>query len=265
MQSKYVVSVGFDESLRQGDILKVKVDKDKFEYGVIITADCDLAQKKHRGEVTYLKIISLRDYVESCWLVDEIFYKPEKSEVRKFRIALDEFRRSAGLKDVSDDALERMLNFEKEKFENLISPEKKLLERFMSLKKKKEAFDSYEGDGDIVLLASVLKGKTKEEIVSEGLSQIANSQPLDALFIGDYVFGENGLVSLRDIRHISINKIFFSNALFLDGKDRCALRVNRLRDIYKYSVTQMFGNLFSRIGLPEYHVNDKKAAAGLGV
>jgi hypothetical protein len=68
------------DDVRQGDLIckKLPGDAEKYEYGVIANADCDLANKKHGGNLTWLRIITLAEYYEQHWLPEKISKVLEK-------------------------------------------------------------------------------------------------------------------------------------------------------------------------------------------
>jgi hypothetical protein len=63
-----------DLPLRQGDIF-TWVDRARQRpwrtFGIVITADCDLAQEKTKGQLSYLPILNFEDYIWTYWRVDK--------------------------------------------------------------------------------------------------------------------------------------------------------------------------------------------------
>src|SRR5256885_8963072 len=52
--------------LHQGDIFHWLASVDPWsKFGLIITADCDIRKNKHRGILSYVPILTLRDYLRS--------------------------------------------------------------------------------------------------------------------------------------------------------------------------------------------------------
>ena len=41
-------------------------------FGVIVTADCDVAHRKHRGVLSFCPIVRLEDYIRLFWLPDQL-------------------------------------------------------------------------------------------------------------------------------------------------------------------------------------------------
>lgn len=68
--------------IRQGDILKWEEPatlRESQPWAVIITADCDFAQEKTTGIVTYLPIIPEPDYVRRYWAIERLRVLRQKS------------------------------------------------------------------------------------------------------------------------------------------------------------------------------------------
>ena len=64
-----------DTELRQGDILR-KYKKPMFRegvtWGVVITADCDLANNKHQGHISWLQVIPAKEYWLKFWAPQQL-------------------------------------------------------------------------------------------------------------------------------------------------------------------------------------------------
>src|SRR6266511_2857743 len=62
-----------NQPLRQGDILEWPVISTEHpapwrQFGVVITADCDIAMEKHDGLLSYVPILPLPDYLRLFYL-----------------------------------------------------------------------------------------------------------------------------------------------------------------------------------------------------
>ena len=60
-----------DSGLRQGDIIKLYSEKNS-NFGVIVNADCDLANDKIDGHVAYVPIYTFPDFIERFWAAEQI-------------------------------------------------------------------------------------------------------------------------------------------------------------------------------------------------
>ncbi|MDO0944174.1 hypothetical protein [Chromohalobacter israelensis] len=80
--SKYFKETSDSEEIMQGDIIRAKSQdfSTQDHLGVIITADCDIFQKKSNDTLTYLKILHLEDYVNEAWAIKQQKKMREKQE-----------------------------------------------------------------------------------------------------------------------------------------------------------------------------------------
>jgi hypothetical protein len=60
-----------DTQLRQGDLIAFQSDDKLRQFGLVVTADCDLTQRKHARLVTLVPVVELCDVVE-CYLLPEL-------------------------------------------------------------------------------------------------------------------------------------------------------------------------------------------------
>ena len=73
------ISVSEKDDLGQGDILRLVGSKKPPHMGVIINADCDLANGKTDGIISYLPLYSLKEYLSEFWIVD--FLASQKNQI----------------------------------------------------------------------------------------------------------------------------------------------------------------------------------------
>lgn len=60
--------IGQRTKVRQGDIIcKPAVGAEGPRWGFIVTADCDIAKDKASARLSYLDIVTVRDYLEHVW------------------------------------------------------------------------------------------------------------------------------------------------------------------------------------------------------
>jgi hypothetical protein len=78
--SDHCVFVVDDEDIRQGDVIRRFSGSALGEvtWGIIITADCDIAQKKAGDKFTWLEIIRSERYLECHWARDQLRRPIEK-------------------------------------------------------------------------------------------------------------------------------------------------------------------------------------------
>lgn len=68
------------EEVRQGDIIRQLNPKNGLteRLGIVITADCDIAQKKNGERYTWLEIVPMAAYVEGPWAQEQLRKLSEK-------------------------------------------------------------------------------------------------------------------------------------------------------------------------------------------
>ncbi|WP_205918457.1 hypothetical protein, partial [Pseudomonas viridiflava] len=63
-----------EEEIRQGDIISRIVhlhdQKPERRWGMVVTADCDIAQNKANNKYTWLEIVPAEEYVQYHWAPD---------------------------------------------------------------------------------------------------------------------------------------------------------------------------------------------------
>ncbi|MCG6272967.1 hypothetical protein K6U70_12610, partial [Vibrio vulnificus] len=110
--------------------------------------------------------------------------------------------------------------------------------------------------------------KKSDDKARKELSNAVRNSREEFLFIPDLsCTDEMGMVlKLRDVRAINKNKVFqskFDAKLSKNGLENGILRVGRFSDYLRYSITQKFAMLFSRIGMPDSFENDEKESLDL--
>jgi hypothetical protein len=67
------LEVDNDDEIRQGDVIRrLSMDGSRTEWGFVITADCDIAQRKAGDRFTYVEIASAEHYLEAFWAPEQL-------------------------------------------------------------------------------------------------------------------------------------------------------------------------------------------------
>jgi hypothetical protein len=82
------------EDFCQGDVVSVRWDSsaplsDLRELAIVLTADCDIAQKKMGSHYTLLTLVDARDYIKKIWMRSEI----EKKSLRLTKELLESLQK----------------------------------------------------------------------------------------------------------------------------------------------------------------------------
>lgn len=76
-------TVGPAPRLCQGDLIKFSCEKNALRrLGIVITADCDLEKNKHARLVTLVPILSVREIIEFCLIIEDCERK--SAEIEKY-------------------------------------------------------------------------------------------------------------------------------------------------------------------------------------
>ncbi len=270
--SYLIEKVTRNEEVLQGDIFKIiNSDNELFltgeEFVFIITADCDIANNKMGNYYSVLPIISTELYLKNYWVKD--FFKKEfkkildglvsrlnKSEDIKSRKYDPLTSQSLGvwLKEDSLVEIVKVLNL-KESFKNIDDVEKKLLVIKNSV------------DIDCYIDYRKISGAKDEGIKKDIIAAIKNCR--EEFYFIPQISKKGSLgsiIKLREIRPVHKNKLFLdeTSERLSSSTANNVVRVCRLSDNLRYSISQTFALLFSRIGLPsEFEENKGESIAML--
>ncbi|MGN2439133.1 hypothetical protein [Pseudomonas syringae] len=95
-----------DVPIRQGDIIKKK-SRVGNTFGLIITADCDIAKRKHGNHYTWIEILTAKNYIESKWAQEEI----EKTKKKQSMAILEFINKTLKAKGFSKLTEEKLINW----------------------------------------------------------------------------------------------------------------------------------------------------------
>jgi len=262
-----------DNIIRQGDALLLREHPDQIgqvTYGLVITADCDIVQRKTSGCVSYIPLLSLREYMFRSWI-------PEHIESRGHSMrCLDGLRKIVfeRMKEqipdpipLSDTGLFRLAEQEAEEILGLSEDDAKIAKKLRALlsatrslsvlrerSTPERTLDDLERHATNFLLQSELGNldrllskaadSLKEAVTGSGSFDVF---PVSRVAMSDET-PHIGL--LRFVRSIREDKVTISLGEFKYG-DKLACRVGRLRHEVKYELMQRFGRLFLRMGKPD--------------
>jgi hypothetical protein len=264
--------------LAQGDVFAwVQAPEDPWRrYGIIITADCDIAHQKNSGVLSYVPLLTVSDYLIT-------FYLPRHASKLRIRIEEDlvktthqfqaanlpsypsllasdviiSWLEEAGSQAVADDI--RASGSEREKFI-------KYAETRAGLVACASSADIKAHVNAVCGARQFLQGGTLDSVRSKLWKDIQmhlRDLPGDALFIRALTKEHtSGFVAyLRFVRELSQSAVAIKPAELTTGAQ--ARRIGRLRAPYVYRLTQMLGSVFSSIGLPEAYENARHEIVAL--
>lgn len=239
-----------ESAFRQGDIIKL-YGVEHANYGVIINADCDLANDKTDGYIAYIPLFSFQEFINKFWFVEEVkaikkqcesnllSYLGSVNEVQELVVWLSKegpdivFERLSGsseLRKKSDTDLERLI---KKLYVCIHSNGLCALREIYSLEKNPEKY------------AATQLGKLKSNL-GEGHMMISSVIGLPEL---GFVLRMKRLFSIDEKSCYKLTSSYLIESP--DNNSVAAVRLARLTPTYKYKAAQIFANSFSRIGLSD--------------
>ncbi len=267
-----------DRPIRQGDVFEwLERTSDRWrQYGVVVTADCDIAQEKHRGIISYVPVLRVADYLMLSFLPRRVERSiralvPEMAAILRRIQAQNLPAFPDPLSDAAADAW--VLRSAAKDIAAELSLTGEDADKFFELATlRRRLADAIEKD-DFEKLADALvrtRGRTttvekaREAFWAEVEAHFRDL-PGDAFFIGSVSEEQRaGYVAyLRMVREIRQSEIAirFSE---IRGETARARRIARLTPPYVYRLTQQLGDVFAAIGLPtEYETRRSECIASL--
>lgn len=265
-----------DEPLRQGDIFAWS-DRARARpwrtFGIIITADCDLMQGKTHGQLSYLPILTLEDYLWTFWRVEK--FSPVLDRLRtkavdrlnKILLRLNPDRKPisqeaalAWISRTESDALSEQIGLkdvgQKRDFSTILE-NYKLVERLLST-----------AEPNIALLNSchaIARSATAPSDFSDLAKDVQSkisSLPGDVFFVSGVEGFENFglLVMLRHITQCKVDDIA-TRPKDLRWGTASARRIARVNAPYKFALAQNMARVFIDIGLPSEYSERQKTSS----
>lgn len=105
-----------NESITQGTIIKFEDKPADETYGIIVTADCDIAQNKYGKYLSFCYMFPLNIYVND-YLIPKLCVK----KVNRLKQQLyDEIRRLPNFTKISESAFQDLISYKETELEKLI-------------------------------------------------------------------------------------------------------------------------------------------------
>lgn len=264
--------VGAGDPLRQGDVFIFVDDgheQDLWRWGgIVVTADCDLANNKHGGIVSYVPVLPLRDY-----LMQRLLPKyAEDVRQRRFKAPLDliadmenDSRRSSRISRRAVESWVAQPNCHAEMMEHFkpanADRERRLEDLVNAIQICGRALDSSSYEEIVAVLAELhppTKKSTPEQRLVEEIRNRLRNLPGDSFFMSSIGSDDEGgfVAYLRLVREIRMDQVA-TNYYDRQVRSVAAHRVSRLRAPYVYRLTQQLAEVFASIGLPEEYENSR--------
>ena len=260
------VSVADGTDLRQGDVFVFR-DEDGVrdlwqQIGIVVTADCDLANNKHGGILSYVPVLSLRNYLAQV-VLPKLAVDQRARSLNRMTEAIKQAESAGGVADgLSARAIEefatmgggmreliahlgRISTDQEGRIADAIT-EIEVYDRVPTLSSYEEIFSA------LVTIIRPTKRKTAEELLVAELRNRLDNLPGDAFFISALDDSRRGgyvayLRLVRELRSHQVSTTYFKRY----GRGVVAERISRLQAPYLYRLTQLLAEVFASIGLSE--------------
>lgn len=258
---------GTDVAVRQGDILIRKDPKSTQieEICLVITADCDISKTKFGRHLACLRVVGLDTYIRTIWASRKL-EKLQTDEEEKLRgqVAKWHTRQIGSPSRLSVTATVSWVRRD-EPFDLCSALEipdgehKKMVSILTNFRAAMSVLDSCEQDDDFkryVKFKAMSNNLDLQSCRESVILQAKNDKlPEDAFLLPNLPQIENSpsVVLLRDIVAVPHGAIFY-RTVDVDTNEKY-LRIGRLEPTFKYAVSQAFGSLYSKIGLPSEYEN----------
>lgn len=262
----------------QGDVIKwvgAEWNRPWQCFGVVVTADCDLALDKHGGVISYVPALTTDDYIWNRWRVDAIASKLDALlNKAATRIANWRAKNDQPSDPPSATAMRRWLERvgaeslldeigvvdrgQRQNLLNVLSPAVAVLDCVNC------------ANPDLHILSSAYnainpKAAQNRQLLPDEIQKSWASLPGDVFHLttmpeDDAAPGHGLFLHLRHIRQIEADRISARPDEIRSGSAK-AQRIARVSAPYRYAVTQALARVFSDIGLPDAYDEKRKMAA----
>lgn len=243
--------------LRQGDVLEFRAEpRGPYNCGVavVLTADCDLVQEKHYGQILLCPVLPALEYFRKVWLPRRL----EKVRARLLVKAGETYRTLLGATDargISNEVLELVLASEVALDASLNSAGVPGGEKREALRRDVKALVGMRNPSACDLAsyaaAEALRSsrspeKVTAELIASFKEEIARDA-IDVVVLPDHIYPDSlaNVVMLRCPFSVPIESIHLDSA-----RQSHLRRIGVFDGRIKFLIAQKFGFLFSRIGMP---------------
>ncbi|WP_426263223.1 hypothetical protein [Sphingomonas sp. PWP1-2] len=226
-------AVGPDAKLRQGDlILFDKPESPLRTAGIIVTADCDLEQKKHARLVTLVPVMEARTILERYLLLEDCERKRDLIEAYTFKAHSIDARQDRDTKLTILNSVARPVKSRDSNTEGVATD-------FVLGVSELILVDSY-----VTLMQKINSGAKKKDALRDQIRSRG-----DILVLPDAgKLGISGRIAwIRHIWQVPLGDIAIRTS---EVSARPGERIARLDSPFRYRLTQLLAQVFSDIGLP---------------
>lgn len=261
-----------DAPIRQGDILVTRHHKSRVveQMVVVITADCDIDKKKHGPQIACLNVQFHDEYIRTSWS-QAMLAAAKRNALSQAGSKLRSVFANSGRNPemLSDQAIEDwLIRDEIQAIANQLDvPESDLRSFDRSLRccqtalRKAKELDGVTPFDRLRSFYAELNGKTLDESRVDLLKKALDATlPSDTFLLPGFPTDQKrpALILLREV--IGVPSDMVTTRQSEVSTERPFLRVGRLRSTFKFALSQSFGALYSKIGLPAAYEQRRKTA-----
>lgn len=268
-------AIGQHTHVGQGDLIhKPAAGDQKARWGIIITADCDIAQDKAGSHLSYLNIVTMADYLENVWPAETLRKLRKKLLAEVMAICNNAVTGlNAGLNDLSArELLEWLIDSPKAEIAAALGLENKKKKAFVdALEKVELAFGiNNQGVSALQKLRRIwAMQNTSEKEIKDRLTKALDYNQASDFHLIPEIPGSSPLgyvVLLRELQSIPASHIFASQLdLQISGNQDGYYIACHSTDNLRYAISQKMAFLFSRIGMSEDYESQCNTATQLAI
>ena len=228
------------DEIRQGTVIKFDTENEDEKLGIIVTADCDIAQNKHGRYLSYCNIITLDSYIRN-YFIQKKCQKKIVEKLKSLKSQIQDFLH----RELSDSAFEQLLQYDKETLKKIIN-KNSLINEILVVKPfcQKTEFSI----GDYIVICNQKRKEFENEV---------KNFPGDKFFIANIPdpesTNEGFVVNLRRIKEIKRDDI---SVRYFGSIPSCFV-LGKLNSPYKEKLAQALGCMFSDLGLSVDYENER--------
>ncbi|CAK6697288.1 hypothetical protein [Synechococcus sp. CBW1107] len=222
------------QKVSQGDLFYFEDEQPHCRYGIVVTADCDLANRKHSRLVSLVPLLELDDLLVNCLYIDHL----EKLSETIALLLRKELASDVSINDPAFKAtVEAALNEASEIPAEIAVAAEIFLERS----------DQIDNHTFQALLDRM--NIPKSNVYKRFEQQIKSRGDIVPLARPPYSPHDARIAWLRRVFQVPIGKLMLRTSQYVPGSTQ-GQHVARLASPFRYRLTQQFSQVFSDIGTP---------------
>lgn len=257
MMADYFTPLQDDAELRQGDILrqyKKPISREGVKWGFVINADCDLANRKNQGHISWLEVVPTEEYWRTFWAPQQLAtFAQKKSQQLCDQINSILRKQGSGLDNLSHDRLVDWVRRRKpQEIVSSIGVDNKNLLKELTVFSMAVCENAGSSSLDVLEACQEYLGQSTEKTAASFRQFITRQDGFpDFVLVPDVPNGnaKGYVVLLRRINGARETEVFKTELdARLNDRPEALHRIGRFRDGIRFQIVQKMSFLYSRIG-----------------